>query len=318
MGMGLKKALVDRLARQFADRLAAGPMGAATQRALLLAAGLSAQHARNLPDGSPLSQAEFSAFSQWGEDGIIQYLLAKSTIPEPTFVEFGVENYVESNTRFLLTHNNWKGLVIDGSQKHIDFVKADPISWRHDLDALCAFITRDNINDLIARRFPGPELGLLSIDIDGNDYWVWKAIDRVKPTIVICEYNALFGTRVEVSIPYQPDFSRLTGHHSGMYYGASLRALCRLGADKGYAFVGCNSAGNDAFFVRQDRLRGVQPLQIEQGYVESRFRDSRDENGKLTFASGIDRLRLIQDLPVVDLPSGRTLLIREVLSQELA
>jgi hypothetical protein len=287
------------------------------QRALLLGAKLNTARVRALPDNSPLGDAEFQVFSQWGEDGIIQYLLSRIDILSPTFVEFGVENYLESNTRFLVINNNWKGLVLDSSQRHIDFIKADDICWRHDLDARCAFITTDNINDLIARRFPNDALGLLSIDIDGNDYWVWKAI-RYRPAIVICEYNSVLGPRAAVTIPYQPDFTRHAAHHSGLYWGASLAAFCRLADEKGYAFVGSNSAGVNAFFVRRDLLRGLKTLTAVDGYVESRFRDSRDENGRLSFLSGRDRLRAIQDLPVTDISEGKTHSIRDVLAQELS
>ena len=94
---------------------------------------------------------EFKVFSQWGEDGIIQFLINQINIPNRIFIEFGVQNYTESNTRFLLQNNNWSGLVIDGSQNNISYVKNDPIYWRYNLKAECAFIDRDNINRLISQ-----------------------------------------------------------------------------------------------------------------------------------------------------------------------
>ena len=92
---------------------------------------------------------EFKVFSQWGEDGLIQFLLRYVNIDNSVFVEFGVENYLESNTRFLLINNNWSGLVIDGSPDNIAHIKSDPIYWRHNLKAHCAFVTKENINDLL-------------------------------------------------------------------------------------------------------------------------------------------------------------------------
>jgi hypothetical protein len=273
---------------------------------------------RELPGDTPLADAEFKVYSQWGEDGIIQFLISRVRPLEPTFVEFGTQNYTESNTRFLLVNNNWRGLVMDGSEREIEFVRSDVIYWRHDLEAVCAFITVDNINELIGRRFAGPELGLLSVDIDGNDYWVWQAITRVQPSVVVCEYNSIFGARRAVSIPYRADFDRTVAHHSNLYYGASLPALCRLAAEKGYAFVGSNSAGNNAFFVRQDRLGGLRPLSAAQGYVESRYRESRDASGRLSYLRGIERLRAVQDLPLVDVETGKTRLIRELYADELS
>ena len=141
-----------------------------------------------------LDEVEFQVFSQRGEDGIIQYILSKIEVPNKIFVEFGVETYTESNTRFLLISNNWSGLVIDGSKKNIDFIKKDFIYWKYDITAVESFITKENINQLIGNYTKEiQDIGLLSVDIDGNDYWVWESIECIKPRIVICEYNSAFG-----------------------------------------------------------------------------------------------------------------------------
>ena len=95
---------------------------------------------------------EFQVTSQWGEDGLIQHLINKIEIENPIFVEFGVERYVESNTRFLVTNNNWAGLVIDGSEENIQYIKNDPIYWQHNIKAECAFIDKENINSLIEKN----------------------------------------------------------------------------------------------------------------------------------------------------------------------
>lgn len=312
------RAVLDRLADRISARLRLSRPGGVEERVLLIAGKFAATQARNLPDFARLNQAEFKVFSQWGEDGILQFLVARVRPLEPTFVEFGTQDYTESNTRFLLMNDNWSGLIIDGSERDIAFVRSDVIYWRHDLEARCAFIDAENINELISRRFPGPELGLLSIDIDGNDYWVWQAVTRVQPAIVVCEYNSVFGSRLAVTVPYQADFDRTRAHHSNLYYGASLPALCRLAAEKGYAFVGSNSAGNNAFFVRTDRLGGLCALSAVEGYVESRYRESRDKGGRLSYLRGIERLRAVQDLPLLDLETGRTRLIRELYADELS
>ena len=191
--------------------------------------------ARQLSDLKPdqIHAAEFSVYSQWGEDGIVQHLLRYIPISQKVFVEFGVENYTEANTRFLLVNDNWTGVVMDGSTAHIDYIKQDDISWRFSLKAQQAFITRENIIGLIRGNGIHGEIGLLSIDIDGNDYWVWEAIDVVTPAIVIVEYNHRFGSERAVAVPYSADFQRSNAHHSNIYYGASLAALCRLGTEKG-------------------------------------------------------------------------------------
>lgn len=256
-----------------------------------------------------LADAELRVFSQFGDDGILQYLIRLLDVQTTSFVEFGVENYTEANTRFLLINNNWRGLIFDANEGYMDSVRRDSIYWRHDLTAVAAFIDRDNINGLIANNGFRGDLGILSIDIDGNDYWVWERIDAVQPTIVIAEYNSVFGGNRAVTIPYDPSFYRTSAHYSNLFWGCSLKALCVLAARKGYAFVGCNSAGNNAYFVRQDRLGPLQSLSAEQGYVESRFRESRDVDGKLTFLAGAARKQAIAHLEVVDVESGKTVTV---------
>lgn len=149
-----------------------------------------------------LKDAEFQVFSQWGDDGIIQYLIKNTDIQNETFIEFGVQDYTESNTRFLLMNNNWKGLILDSSEPYMKIVKEDPLYWRHDLNAVCAFITTDNVNSLFTDNGFRNNIGLLSIDIDGNDYWVWEKINSVDPDIVIVEYNSVFGFSKAVAVPY--------------------------------------------------------------------------------------------------------------------
>ncbi|KQT34347.1 hypothetical protein [Methylophilus sp. Leaf414] len=246
-----------------------------------------------------LQEYEFRVYSQWGEDGIIQHLI--KTIPdlEKTFIEFGVQNYVESNTRFLLVNNNWAGLIIDGSQKNIDFVKSDAIYWQHNLKAECAFITRENINTIIKNSGLNGDIGLLSVDIDGNDYWIWEAIDVVTPAIVVIEYNARFGDQLAVSIPYEPNFTRSSAHHSNIYYGTSLSALFKLGAKKGYTLVGCNSAGNNAFFLRNDLITDqIKAKTVAEAFVSNQFRESRDENGEMNFISPEQERAILESLPL--------------------
>jgi hypothetical protein len=254
---------------------------------------------------SGLQQNEFKVYSQWGEDGIIQKLLRHVTIAHKVFIEFGVQNYIESNTRFLLVNNNWAGLVIDGSQENIDFIKQDSIYWRHNLKAECNFLTRDNINNIFKKNGINGEIGILSIDIDGNDYWIWEAINSVDPAIVIVEYNARFGPDRAVTVPYDPKFVRDQVHYSTIYYGASLNALCLLGNSRGYAFVGCNSAGNNAFFVRRDLMvPPLEELSAAAGFVQNQFREARDINGELSFLTYDQEVAMLERLPLVDVVSG--------------
>lgn len=243
---------------------------------------------------------EYKVYSQGGEDGLIQYFLNHVEIQNDVFVEFGVENYLESNTRFLLVNNNWSGLVIDGSAEHIKTIKSDPIYWRHNLKADCAFVTKENINELLKRNGVVGDIGLLSIDIDGNDYWIWREIEVISPRIVVVEYNYRFGAEKSVTIPYDAGFVRQIAHYSTIYFGASLAALVNLSRKKGYAFVGCSRSGVNAFFVRNDVLNGLIEQTTEEGYVMGKHRESRDKAGNLTFMSFEEEIKILNTLPLVE------------------
>jgi hypothetical protein len=263
-------------------------------------------------------QAEFRVFSQWGEDGIIQYLVHQVPIERPVFVEFGVENYVESNTRFLLQNNQWSGLVLDGSEENIAYIRRDPIYWATNLKAECAFITKDNINDLLSLNGILGDIGLLSVDIDGNDYWVWQAINVISPRIVVCEYSSQFGPDAEVTTPYDPAFVRGQAHHSHVYYGASISALNALATRKGYSLVAGNRVGNNVFFVRNDVLGDLTVKTPKEIYRRAQFREFHDEQGQLTYYDFETRLAKIGDLPLLDLRTGQIGKVRDLVSVDAA
>lgn len=248
--------------------------------------------------------AEFSVYSQWGDDGIIDFLTSYLDFEANTFLEFGVEDYSEANTRFLLKTKNWTGFVMDGSGQHIKKIKEDELYWQHELVAKEAFITAENINELITEAGFATNLDLLHIDIDGNDYHIWKAITCVNPILVIMEYNSIFGSNQAWTIPYEPNFVRQNKHYSHLYCGCSLLSYCDLAEEKGYAFIGSNRAGNNAYFVRKDKMKQLPTLTAEQGYVESKFRESRNQEGQLTFTRGTDRLKLLNGLEILNTRSN--------------
>jgi len=261
---------------------------------------------------SNLSEIEFRVYSQFGEDGIIEWLVSHVDVPNHRFVEFGIENFQEVNCRFLMMNRNWRGFVMDGSEANIASIRADPWFWKYDLTARSAFITAENINSLLGEAgFSGP-LGLLSIDIDGNDYWVWKAISVVSPAIVTCEYNGTLGNTRPIAVPYQAHFDRFASHYSGIYQGCSITALQHLAQQRGYRFVGTNSNGTNAFFVRNDLAAPVLDLLSEQRAFPTRKQGSRDANGRLSYVRGLARLELIRHLPVIDVVTGETFAIRDI------
>jgi hypothetical protein len=304
-------------------RRAVGMVGAASVQAAQLSTELNrlrvqlgaaeAARVRALPPDR-VGDAEFQVFSQFGEDGILQFLVGHVDIPveSEVFVEFGVESYAEANTRFLLLHDNWRGLIMDGGDSMHGFLEAGGLKWRHHIDARTAFIDRDNINPLIGDAGIAGDIGLLSVDIDGNDYWVLEAIDVVSPRILALEYNATFGPEAAVTVPYDPAFVRGEKHWTWLYWGASLAALTRLADEKGYALVAGNRAGNNAFFVRRDVLGDIPELAVADAWRPARFRESRDRQGNLSYVSDPqERLRLMREMPLVDVESGRELTVGE-------
>jgi hypothetical protein len=283
-----------------------------SERSLLLQGRALALASKNLKNIQNLGDVEFRVFSQWGEDGIIEWLLQHVVVPNHRFIEFGVENFAEANCRFLLQNRNWRGLVFDGSQANMSALRSERLFWMHDLTAQAAFVSAENINALIEKCGFGGPLGVLSIDIDGNDYWVWKAIECVNPAIIICEYNPILGDLEPIVVPYRPDFQRFKAHHSGLYFGASITALQRLAEQKGYDFVGTNSNGINAFFVRKDLSGAVVSLLSEIKAFPSRHRDSRDAKGELSFVSGAERSALIAETRVLNVETGKTVLLKDL------
>lgn len=260
-------------------------------------------HKKNI---NSLAEVEFQVFSQFGDDGIIQWLVQQLPSINPTFIEFGVENYREANTRFLLVNNNWSGFVMDGSEENIDSLKGEQLYTFFDLQAACSFITSANINQLLSTTGFNKEPGILSIDIDGNDYWVWKAITDIKPAIIICEYNSLYGYNHPYTIPYQENFVRGTKYPFN-YYGISLLSAYNLAAERGYSFIGCNSAGNNAYFIDNNYMPqlGIKTVSPREGYVFQKFTEAYNASTG-DWHRGKDKVKTIDGLPVYNTVTGLT------------
>lgn len=294
--------MVTEMVKETIKKLARRVLGCERDETALLALGSllsNQQHGLRSPN---LNDYEFKIFSQFGDDGIIQYLIKHLAISNETFIEFGVADYFESNTRFLMMNNNWAGFVMDGSKQAMTSLEGQRWYWRYLLTQKAIFIDKENINQLLAST-GFSDIGLLHIDLDGNDYHILSAIDfsRLNPSILIVEYNSVFGNSRPITIPYQQDFDRTKAHYSNLYFGASLPAINHAATLKGYAFVGCNRAGNNAYFVRKellnDRVRGVS---VEEGFVESKFRESRNRDYSLSYLAGKERYEMIRGLPVLN------------------
>jgi len=217
-----------------------------------------------------LNKYECQVFSQYGEDGIIQEIYNRIGTTNKYFIEFGVENGLESNTTNLL-YKNWTGLWIEGSEHHCNDINrrfADMIGSGQ-LTIKNSFITAENIESIFKAGGAPAEPDLLSIDIDYNDYYIWEAINNYKPRVVIAEYNSTFRPDTHFVVKYKADRS----WDKSSYFGASLLAFEQLAKTKGYCLVSCSFAGTNAFFVREDLVGDLfeAPYTAENHYEPTRF-----------------------------------------------
>lgn len=235
----------------------------------------------------------FRVFSDADEDGILLYLLSVVGSGDKHLVDLGAAGVAASNSANLIINHGWTGLLIEGNVESIAAHRAEYELRDVEPPTLVnAWIDADNIDQLITEHSP-KDVDLLSIDIDGNDYWVWKAIDSITPRIVVVEYQDILGPDRSVTVPYDPKFSVANYPENATdnnYVGASLRALVKLGASKGYRLVATNLYGFNAFFVRQD----LAPDALPEIPVEAGLRHPLNEYGMR------ERWPLVAHLPWVE------------------
>ena len=238
-----------------------------------------------------IEKYEYSLFSQNGEDGIIRYLFSEIGFSSKTFLEFGF-GITENNTLRLVLKEGFSGVFIDGARSSVKaFNKAMQKTGVANVKAIQQFLNLENLKSTILEGSLPEEIDLLSIDVDGNDYWFWKDISYLSPRVVVIEYNASLGPALSLTVPYDPHFDRHAKHFSGFYHGASLAAFAKLGGEKGYALVGCESNGVNVFFVRRDcltrRIKELSPLTAYRPH-------------KKRLISGVsveEQFRIIKDMP---------------------
>lgn len=198
----------------------------------------------------------FGIYSQHDEDGILLYIFALIGVANHRSVEICAGNGIECNTANLLLNHRWTGLLVDGNSKNVgiakEFYRSRPETMHWIPDIVEAWLTRDNVNEIIESAGYEGEIDLLSLDIDGVDYWIWEAITIIRPRVVVLEYNHLLGPEVSLTVPYQSDFVAEFTEYGSDYAGASLNAFVKLGHAKGYRLVGTNAIGTNAFFILND------------------------------------------------------------------
>ena len=234
-----------------------------------------AERRSDLPE---LIDVEFRCHSQNGEDGILLYIFCLISPTNRRVIEICAGNGIECNAANLIVNHGWSGLLFDGDPAEVAVGKAFYATCRTTFIApprfQQAWITAENVNGLVIDHgFSGP-VDLLSLDLDGNDYWIWKALDCIEPRVVVLEFNAACGPRESVAMSYDPDF-RLDLTRQPYRCGASLPAFAKLARAKGYRLVGVQSLGFNAFFVRDGVGEDVLPaVSAQQCYDRNeRLRD---------------------------------------------
>ena len=196
-----------------------------------------------------INKYEFKKTSQNNEDGIIHYIFNKIQLKKINFIEIGFDYYENNSINFL--HKVNKGLFIDGSNEKVLKLKSILKIFYpfKNIKVLLKFIHRDNLNAIINNYFSQKEeIDFLSIDVDGNDYYLFENLS-INPKIICIEYNFWYGSNIKCSIPYDKNF---IWKHGSLYSGASLDALCSLAKNKGYHLIALDSNCVNAFFIRSD------------------------------------------------------------------
>lgn len=202
------------------------------------------------------SDVRFRTHSQHEEDGILLFIFSLIGVTNKKCVEICCGDGMECNSANLILNHGWIGLLFDGNESNVEvatrFYATHPDSKHWPPMIIHQWITKENVNQLIRKADFIGEIDLLSLDIDGNDYWVWEAIDCISPRVVVLEFNHLWGAEESVSVPYDSNFVAEFSEYGSDYAGASLKAFVKLGQKKGYKLIATNAIATNAFFLRKD------------------------------------------------------------------
>lgn len=269
--------------------------------------GLLTSHAMSARKHSmkDLWDAEFRVFSQFGEDGIVDLLLDELQISKPRIMEIGAGDFSECNSRFALHKRNCSAYLVDMREDLQRGLQESEIRWKASVAVEIAKIDEKNIKDIESRAIRFLKyIDVISLDIDGIDFWIAQHINWNGIKIAIVEYNPVFGAKLSVSIPKDTFSSRFEHHYSGLVYGASLLAWIEFFASKDMRFVGTNRAGNNAFFVPSS-LAGNLPFRLPDisqldAYMDWQIRDSRNQDQTLSSLSLEQARNLISGVGLIE------------------
>ena len=204
------------------------------------------------------------------------------------------------------------GVIIDGSNENIKKIINSYYYWKYALKAVAQFITKENINEIAKKYIPYKSIGLLSIDIDGNDYWILNELDELEADILICEFNPWFGFKKAITIPYIENFVRSNYTKTYSYYGASFKAIKKLAEKKGYIYVGMSIGGQNAFFVNKKYENLIKEIDLPK-FNEAKFRNPL--NGIMVDKKMAREEWKQLDLKIFDVDNNQYMLLKDILEE---
>jgi len=258
-------------------------------------------HSKSPQELPSLHNVEFRVFSQNGEDGILHYIFSLIGTTNKRCVEICAGDGIECNTANLIVNHGWHGLLFDGQEALLDRGRKfyaqckETQIWPPKL--VSAWITVENVNELIASHGFTGEIDLLSLDMDGMDWWIWKAIETIMPRVVVVEVANWFPPTQAVTVPYRPDFQAIYDKNYGLFYGgASLGAFVALAKKKGYRLIGCHRYAFNIFFMRdnvgQDLFPEISPEECH--HMLTMFIDTKDALARAKEQEWVDVANLLE------------------------
>ena len=266
-----------------------------------------------------LNDLDYKVYSQNGEDGIIDYLLSCLNIDKPKFVEVGIGDYSECNSRFIYEKTSPNGLVIDCLENLEIKVSKNIKLWKGNLKVVEKKVTSKNILDILKENSFLNEIDLFSLDIDGVDYWILRELPNKFSKIAVLEFNPNFGPNLEITVPNIENFNRTNYHYSNLCFGASLKAIINLMKSKGFVFMGVNKNCINAFFVNIDEIKKINLEKPDDknlsSFTNSNYRESRSIDGNLTFLTDENKINEICECEVINLAnqSNKKVKIKDLL-----